>query len=59
MMRKRAVGAVAEVDRQRIEGVAEHAGIAEQGHAAAGEVDAVLGRAALHIGAQRGPSRSP
>ena len=51
--RKLAVGAIAEIDRQRIEGVAEQAGIAEQQDAPAGEVDAMLGRAALRIGAQR------
>ena len=37
-----AVGLVTEIDGQRIEGIAEQAGIAEQQHPSAGEVDAAL-----------------
>ena len=48
-----ATRAIAEIDRQRIEGVAEQAGIAEQQHPPAGQVNAALGRATLRIGAQR------
>ena len=50
--RQLAVGAIAEIDGQRIEGVAEQAGIAEQQHPSAREVDAALGRAMLRVGAQ-------
>src|SRR5262249_17352489 len=46
------VRAIAEVDRQRIEGEAEEARVAEQQHAAAGEIDAVLVRTGLCIVAQ-------
>ncbi len=45
--RELAAGAIAEIDRQRIEGIAEQAGIAEQQHPPAGEIDAALGRATL------------
>src|SRR5262249_25298458 len=47
--REAAAGRVAEIDRERIEGIAEQAGIAEQQHAPAGELDAVLCRAALSV----------
>ena len=50
--RQLTIGAIAEIDRQRIEGVAEQAGIAEQQHPSAREVDAALGRAKLRVGAQ-------
>ena len=50
--RELAVGTIAEIDRQRIEGIAEQAGIAEQQHPSAGEVDAALGRATSRVGAQ-------
>ena len=50
--RQLAISAMAEIDGQRIEGIAEQAGIAEQQHPSAGEVDAALGRATLRVGAQ-------
>ena len=46
------IGAIAEIDGERIEGVAEQAGIAEQQHPSAREVDAALGRAMLRVGPQ-------
>ena len=50
--RQLAISAMAEIDGQRIESIAEQAGIAEQQHPSAGEVDAALGRATLRVGAQ-------
>src|ERR1700686_3815898 len=47
-----AVDAMAEVNRQRIEGETEQAGITQQPHVTAGQIDTVLGRAAMRISAQ-------
>ena len=43
--RKLAVGAMAKIDRQRIEGVAEQARVTQKPHASAIQIDAALGRA--------------
>ena len=51
--RKRVIGAIAEIDRQRIERVAEQSRIAQQQHPAAGEVNAVSVRAAPSVAQQR------
>src|SRR5260221_14232003 len=42
-----AVSKIAEIDRQRIEGEADRAGVAQWPHAPAGQVDTVLDRAIL------------
>ena len=55
-----AVGAIAEIDRQRIEGVTEQPRIAQQQHPPAGQVDAVLGARSVARRARKDePSRSP
>jgi hypothetical protein len=56
--RQLTISAIAEIDRQRIEGVAAQAGIAEQQHGSAREVDAASGRATLRVG-KGNPSRLP
>ena len=47
--RELAAGPIAEIDRQRIEGVAEEARIAQQQHLSAGEVDSLFGRTSLRV----------
>ena len=46
------VGAIAEIDRQRIEGVAKQPGIAQKQQASAGQVDDVLLGAPLRVSTQ-------
>src|SRR5580692_615486 len=52
---KRPVSAIAEIGRQRVEGVAEQPRIAQQQHPSAAEVDAAIRRAVLRVQAQVRP----
>ena len=50
-----AVGAIAEIDRQRVEGETEEARVAQQQHASPAQVEAVLLGAALRVMTQARP----
>ena len=53
-MLQHSVGVVAPVQRQRVEHVAEHAGLQKSGDLAAAEVDVAFGEKALNALAQSG-----